>query len=53
MGLVFNKTYKGGALKNSNTSQRGSKQLTAQNIQFLQQLGLTLKTNNGYPRHNY
>jgi hypothetical protein len=44
MGLIFNKTYKGGSVKRTITPTKAVKQLTPLNIQFLKQLGFKVKT---------
>jgi hypothetical protein len=52
MGLNFNIVFKGGNLPDATSIQSNNfKQLTPKNIQFLLQLGLKPKKENGYLRY--
>lgn len=51
MGLVFHKVNKQVSSSKTHSAPKSSKQLTAQNIQFLKSIGLTPTTNHGYPQH--
>jgi len=52
MGLNFNILFKGGSLPAATNSQSNNfKQLTQKNYQFLLQVGLKPKKENGYLRY--